>query len=378
MLSDKRRIFFVVNVDWFFISHRLPLALEGMKRGYDVFVLTKDTGRRSEIEANGIIFIEINFERSGTNPISEFNILIQLYKIYKKYRPYLVHHVTIKPAIYGTMVLRAFNLKNIKVVNAISGLGFNFTAERKTHLQRAILIMMKYSFKYSKSNFIFQNPDDLEFYNQLGFIRKDNFVIVSGSGVDENQLQYSPPKVSEKITVLLNARMLYDKGIVEFCTAARKIENRWRNKAVFLLVGDIDSENPTSATKNELVGLLSPGYIVWKGFSKDISSVISDADIICLPSYREGLPKSLVEAMAIGRPIITTDTPGCRECVIEGVNGYLVPVKDSVFLAQRIEELLLNVNLRIKMGLFSRQLMIKNMSLSKVIKSTFDFYEAIE
>ncbi len=373
----QRKILYVVNVDWFFISHRLPLAKEALKRGYQVTVLTKNTGRKDEIEGHGMKFIDINFERSGKNPINELSVLFQIYNVYKRIRPDIIHHVTIKPAIYGSAVIRLFKLKDVNFVNAISGLGYNFTAGRKTKLQMLLLYLMKYSFKNRDANFIFQNPDDCEFYTQLGFVNSNNHVIIKGSGVDENRFRYSSPSNNSKLRVILTARMLFDKGIVEFSLAARELKDKWFGKVEFLFVGNIDPDNPASARVEDMEKLLIIDYIKWEGFQADMGKVLTEADIVCLPSYREGFPKALVEAMAIGRPIVTTDTPGCRECVMEGENGYLVPVKDYQLLSKRIEDLLLHKELRLKMGKASREMMEMGMSLSKVIDNTFDFYERV-
>jgi glycosyltransferase involved in cell wall biosynthesis len=371
----QRKILYVVNVDWFFMSHRLPLAKEALKRGYTVTVLTKNTGKKDEIESHGIKFIDIDFQRSGKNPLNELGVFFQIYMVYKKVRPDLIHHVTIKPAIYGSAIIRLFKLKDLKFVNAISGLGYNFTAGRKTKFQIFLLYLMKYSFSNSVANFIFQNPDDCEFYTKLGFVNSNNHVIIKGSGVDENQFIYFSPPNNIKLKVILPARMLFDKGIKEFSLAAIELMDKWFGKAEFLFAGDIDPDNPASARVEDMERLLIADYIKWDGFQVDIRKVLAEADIVCLPSYREGLPKSLVEAMAIGRPIITTDTPGCRECVVEGINGYLVPVKDFQVLSNKIENLLLDKELRFKMGRSSREMMEKQMSLLKVIEDTFNFYD---
>ncbi len=371
----QRKILYVVNVDWFFISHRLPLAKEALGRGYQVTVLAKNSGRRDEIESHGIKFIDIDIERSGKNLINELNVVFQIYKVYQRVKPEIIHHVTIKPAIYGSAVIRLFKLKDLKFVNAISGLGYNFTYGRKTKFQMLLLYLMKYSFNNRLANFIFQNPDDCEFYTKLGFINSNNHVIIKGSGVDENKFSYTRPRNNSKLKVILTARMLFDKGIVEFSLAARELMYKWFGKAEFLFVGDIDPDNPASARVEDMEGLLIADYIKWDGFQADMGKVLAEADIVCLPSYREGLPKALVEAMAIGRPIITTDTAGCRECVVEGENGYLVPINDFQLLSNRIENLLLDKQLRLKMGRASREMMEKQMSLSKVIENTFNFYD---
>jgi glycosyltransferase involved in cell wall biosynthesis len=371
-----KRILYVVNVDWFFVSHRLPLAIEAVKRGYEVFVITKNTGFKSEIEKTGAKFIHLEFDRSGKNPLQELTVIFKLYFIYRKLSPDLVHHVTLKPALYGTMALKMLNSVKPEIVNAVTGLGYNFTDERKSGFQKVLLRLMQFAFKYSSTHFIFQNPDDLNFYIEQGLIKEGNSIIIKGSGVDTNTFQYSPPFKNSQLKVILNARMLFDKGIIEFCKAAHVLKSKWQHKAIFQLVGDLDPQNLAGATKSDIEKFLIPGYIEWIGHRKDVAQVLKSADIVCLPSYREGLPKSLLEAMAIGRPIVTTDSPGCRECVEEGVNGFLVPVRDVELLSKRLNELLSSESLRLKMGERSRIKMEQaQMSLDKVIERTFKFYD---
>jgi glycosyltransferase involved in cell wall biosynthesis len=374
----RRRIVFVVNVDWYFVSHRLQLAISALKNGYEVFLISKDTGKRLIIESAGITFINIDFERSGINPLKEIATIFHLRKYYQKLKPDIIHHVTIKPSIYGSIAARiCFKLPNLSIINAVSGLGYNFTDGRKSFLQFILLRMMKFGFMYKNSNFIFQNPDDFLFYQSLGFIKKKNYVIIKGAGVDEDEFLYKRPFVKRKLQVLLPARMLFDKGIEEFSIAAKKLEQKWKGKAEFIYAGVIDIYNPVGAKQEQIEKLLIRDYVIWIGYQNDIKSCMEKADIVCLPSYREGLPKALIEAMAIGRPIITTDTPGCRECVDEGSNGFLVPIKDSDILAKVINLLLSDQELRNFMGEESRKKMVKEFSLKMVIQETFLFYERV-
>lgn len=375
-MKNKLKILFVVNVDWFFISHRLPIALEGIKRGFDIYLATSDTGRRREIESHGIQFIEVKFERSSKNPLNELGIIFCLKNLYRKFNFDIIHHVTIKPSIYGSIAARLCGTTPT-VVNAISGLGYNFTADRKSVFQKLLFSLMKFGFNYSKVNFIFQNPDDLGFYSRLGYLTQSNFTLIKGAGVDQNEFPLTPPVEKERLIVLLPGRMLFDKGIAEFCKAAKTLKRKWYGKAEFVLCGDIDRHNPAGATELQVKEFLMPGYINWIGHQKNIIDVLVNADIVCLPSYREGLPKALIEAMAIGRPIITTDAPGCRECVEEKFNGYLVPIKDYQLLAEKIDVLLSNERLRLTMGTNSRIKMLNELALSTVIQSTYCFYEKI-
>jgi glycosyltransferase involved in cell wall biosynthesis len=369
-----KRILFVVNVDWFFVSHRLPLALEALKRNCDVYLVTKNTGCKESLTQHGIKVIDIDFERSGKNPVKELSLINRLTKIYEEVKPDIIHHITLKPSIYGTIAARKIKSK-AKVINAVSGLGYTFTNNRKSLSKVFLKRLLRWAFADRKSNFIFQNPDDQAFYNQLGFLNGKNYVIIKGSGVNEKEFGFFAPVKKDKLVVVLLARMLKDKGVLEFIEAAQTLKNELAGKAEFWLAGGIDEHNPAHITEQELMGKCDLGYINWLGHRSDVKHVYEQSDIVCLPSYREGLPKSLIEAMAIGRPIITTDAIGCRECVDEGVNGFKIPVKDHEQLSSRIKQLLLDEGLRLKMGKASREKMVNEFSLKEVVAQTFKLYE---
>lgn len=368
----KKRIIYVVNVDWFFVSHRLPLAKEALSKGWDVFLVSKDTGRFGELQLLGIKCISIDFDRSGKNPLKELKLIHQLRSIYKKIKPDVIHQITLKPCIYGTIAYKG----GAKVVNAVSGLGYSFTDNRKSIGKIILIALLKIAFKSKPTSFIFQNPDDLDFYRSLGFIKAKNYIVIKGSGVDEHNYPFTKPIEKDKVVVTLLARMLKDKGVLEFIQAANILKENLSGLAEFVLVGGMDVDNPAHITKEELQEKCDGFYIKWLGHSNDVRSIYIKSDVVCLPSYREGLPKSLVEAMAIGRPIITADTIGCRECVEDGLNGFLVPVKDSIFLAEKIKKLVLDKELRKEMGLESRIKMVKEMSLKQVVQQTFEFYDS--
>jgi glycosyltransferase involved in cell wall biosynthesis len=373
-MNKTLKLLFVVNVDWFFISHRLPLALEALRRNYDVYLVTRDSGCKDSLTDKGIKFINIDFERSGKNPVKELSLISKLKKIYRDVKPDVIHHITLKPSIYGTIAARKAGSK-AKIINAVSGLGYTFTDNRKSLSKVFLQGLLKWAFNDQKSNFIFQNPDDQAFYRELGFLTGKNSVIIKGSGVDENEFAFSAPVKKEKLIVVLLARMLKDKGVIEFIEAALILKNEFGNKAEFWLVGGIDEHNPAHISEAELMEKCEPGYIVWLGHRGDVKDIYKQSDIVCLPSYREGLPKSLIEAMAIGRPIVTTDAIGCRECVDDGMNGFKVPVKDYTQLSNKIKSLLVDENLRLTMGGASRTKMINEFSLKEVVAQTFKLYE---
>jgi glycosyltransferase involved in cell wall biosynthesis len=373
MVSNKK-IFMVVNVDWFFLSHRLQLAKSILADGNDVYIIAKDTGRKQEIINHGIKFIDAPFERSGTNPLEELGLITFLYKLYKRNKPDIVHHITIKPAIYGSVALRFFR-NNIRLINAISGLGYNFIGNRASIVQKLVLRLMNIGFKRNGVNFIFQNPDDKAFYHSLNYLNEHNNIIIKGAGVNHAEFDYVKPILKEKLIVVFSGRMLLDKGLVEFMEATRILKDKFYNKVEFILMGDIDINNKASVSLDLIQEYSFEGYLTWLGHQENVKSILIKSDIVCLPSYREGLPKALIEAMAIGRPIITTDAPGCRECVDDNLNGFLVPVKSVSELANKLDILLSDELLRLNMGIASRNKMVKELSLQNVINETKVFYK---
>lgn len=372
----KKKLFIVVNVDWFFLSHRLPIALAAKEKGYEVTIVSKDTGKREDIESQGLRFINIEFERSGVNPLHEFRCIKNLYKIYKSEKPEVIHHVTLKASLLGCFAAKLSRIK--RVVNAISGFGYNFTDERSGLKQRFIRTMMKMSFKSKKFHFIFQNPDDINQFLKFNFVSEKQIHLIKGSGVDLSKFTYEKPILKDKVQIILPARMLYDKGVIEFIQAAKKIKNKVMDKAEFVLVGDCDTINLSGIKEEDIRKEIDAPFLNWIGFKKDIFSVIKYSDIVVLPSYREGLPKSLIEACAVGRPIITTNVEGCRECVVDGYNGYLVPAKNIDVLSEKMEDLINNTEMRIKMGVNGRTLAEMNFSIDFVVEEHFRIYNFLD
>jgi len=368
-----KKILFVTNVDCFFISHRLEIATEAIRKGYLVYLACQDTGRSDEIKSLGINFINLSISRSGSNPVKELFVLLNFYRIYNKVKPNLIHHIALKPIIYGSIISKILNLE--LVVNAVSGLGYLFTNERKSLKLYFIKRVFKILNCISKPNYIFQNKNDLEEFEKLGV--KENYDLIRGSGVNHKEFKYVFPKTNEKVNITFTGRILKDKGILELIKAVEILPYEIRSKVVLNIYGKIDLENPAHITEKELKKLLKPNFIVWHGNSSDIKNVLALSDIYCLPSYREGLPKSIIEAMAIGRPIITTTAPGCDDTVKEGFNGYKVKVGDSEELSKKLQILIENEQLRIQMGKNSRELFLKNFTLDKVVSQTFEVYDKL-
>jgi len=372
MLSNKKQIVYVVNVDWFFISHRLPLALEAKNRGYEVAIVATNTGRFKELEDYGFQLYDLKMDRSGTNPFKELFSIFKLIFILIRIKPAVIHNVTLKMSIYCSLATRF--VQKAKVINAVSGLGYNYTADRKTKSQKIINILMKFAFNNKDFSFIFQNPDDLQTFQNHNFGNRNKFYLIKGAGVDLDKFKYLERKNRKIVCFILTARMLKDKGISEYVAASKIVFDRYPNTR-FLLVGGIDKENPASYKEGELKEELSGTNVHWLGQRDDILELLNDSDVMVFPSYREGLPKSLIEAAAVGLPIITTDAVGCRECVNDGINGFLVPVGNPNRLAEKMFELIENPILRQQMSIASRIKAEKEFSLKMVIEKTFELYD---
>jgi glycosyltransferase involved in cell wall biosynthesis len=371
----KPKLFLVVNVDWFFLSHRLPIALEAQKRGYDITILAiEEEGKGDEIRSHGLKFIPLPSTRGGKNILSELKLIRFLLKTYKEHKPDIVHHVAIKPVLYGSIAAKFARIP--KIVNAVSGLGTAFI-NPKPFSPIFILVknLYKYSFRNKHLKVIVQNEDDMVQLLGFGVLKKEQIRLIKGSGVDLTDFSYCKEPPTEPITVVLAARMLWDKGIGEYVEAARQLKEKYKNKVNFILAGKVDEQNSTNIAEEQLLTWNKEGVTEWIGYQTNMAQVYRDAHIVVLPSYREGLPKSLIEACAIGRPIITTDVPGCRVVVDEGINGFLIPAKNSNALAIALEKLIDSKELRLEMGKKGRHLAEKEFSITSVLDKTFSIYE---
>lgn len=366
----------VANVDWFFISHRLCIAQQASKEGWKVFVACEDTGRKKEIEVDGITFIDFKFSRSGINPLKEFKTLGQFYQLYKQVKPDVVHHITLKPVTYGSIIAKTLNIKG--VLNAVSGLGYNFTGDRKGSVQRLMIRLMRYGFDRDKLTVIFQNEDDQKVFKNLRILSEQNTIArIKGSGVDLLKYERSSFPSFDRIKILLPIRMLWDKGVKELREASELLKDKYHDQLQIILSGLADEDNKAGVPASYLNDWQDGDYVVWIGYQKDMVKVYKDSHIVILPSYREGMPKTLIEACAIGRAIITTDAIGCRECVDEGSNGLKVPVYSVRELADAIEKLIINPDLIENMGYQSRIKAEREFDVNAVIKKHLEIYKGL-
>lgn len=369
------RILFVVNVDWFFLSHRLPIARAARDRGAEVWVAAAPTGQEALISKEGLHFVPIPFSRSSKNIGHEIRTLRAISKILADVNPDLVHNVTIKPVLYTSLLARFF--VKPAIVNAISGLGHVFISSgvKAQILRRALCVPYKVALSGDRVRVIFQNPDDIEEFIGRGLVKRSSTALIRGSGVDVELFRYTPEPIGVPM-VMLASRMLRDKGVVELVDAARLLR-KWKVNCRVVLVGEPDPGNPATVTTEELFFWVNEGVVEWWGQKEEMEKVLPLAAIVVLPSYREGLPKVLLEAASAGRPIVATDVPGCREAVHEGNNGYLVPPQDHFQLAEAIRRLVEDPVLRARMGANSREMAIKEFRIERVVANTLSVYDEL-
>ncbi len=322
----------VVNDAAFFLSHRLPLALGARDAGYDVHIATPRDDASPRIEKAGLAFHPIPLSRRGTSPADELRTIAALVKLYREVAPDIVHHVTAKPILYGGIAARIARVP--AVVHAVTGLGYVFISDepRARALRHAIRATYRLATSHPNCAVIFQNEDDRATFG--GAIRTSRVVMVRGSGVDLSSFRATPLPRDVPV-VVLPSRMLWDKGVAELVEAARILKSRGV-RARFVLVGGIDPGNPAAVPRERIEQWVSEGAVEWWGMRSDMPEVLAGATVVCLPSYREGMPKSLLEACAAGRPIVTTDVPGCRDVLAAGDFGVLVPPRDAQALADAL------------------------------------------
>ena len=369
--KNKKNIFFVVNADWFFLSHRLPIARKALEEGYSVHLATEITTRRKEIERYGIHIHEVKFKRSSTSLFNSIFLFIKLLRIFKSTKPDLIHLVTIKPVIIGGIAAH-FLKKSTKIVISISGLGFIFIDKGFKALLRKKIILFFYKFVFMHKHYkvIFQNKTDLKNICDYTNLPIEKTILIQGSGVDLNKYKFSKIPSSKPI-VLFPARLLESKGIYEFILSAKRLRNLGR----FVIVGKLDLEARQCIKLNELKNLENKGIIEYWGESFDMPKIFALSYMVVLPSYREGMPKSLLEAAASGRAIVTTDVPGCKDAIINGKTGVLVPSQDPLALTNEIGKLLKNPDLVNNMGIEGRRLAENNFDINKVVKTHLEIYQ---
>jgi glycosyltransferase involved in cell wall biosynthesis len=371
--GKRKKLLFLVTEDWYFCSHRLPPARAALAAGYDVVVATRVERRGEEITSEGFKLIPLGLRRRSRNPIQELAAVIEIIKLYWRERPDIVHHVALKPVLYGSFA--ALLLCRPAVVNAMAGMGFLFTSSRRSAgVLRAIVSRIFRVLLNAGSNvLILQNPDDATMLVAGGLVEPSRVRLIRGSGVDTERF-HPAPEPEGTLVVMLASRMLWDKGVGEFVAAAKELRDQGVI-ARFVLVGDGDADNPASIPEAQLKAWHDGGVVECWGRCYDMPAAFAQAHIVCLPSYREGLPKVLLEAAACGKPLVATDAPGCREIVRHNENGLLVPLRDATALAQAIERLLVDPALRLGMGEKGRKMVEAEFSEEHVARQTLAVYQ---
>ena len=372
-----KKLFIIVNVDWFFLSHRKDVAIAAQLAGWDVTVVTADTGKLKDIEAIGLKTIDLPMSRSGMNLQEELGTLNFLRKLYKRERPDVVHHVGMKTILWGTLAAKFAKVHG--VVNAVSGLGGFFAEDNKSMLAKVMPKVLKFSHNRKNLLVIFQNHEDEAMYVKKGIIKIEQARFIKGSGVDLDTFCYTqePDSVNTAVKVILTARMIAEKGIFLLTEAAERLRKDYQDRVEFLLVGGLD-DHPDAITKEQLEAVCDGKYIKWLGYRTDVKELLQQSHIVAFPSYyMEGLPKSLIEATAIGRPIITTKSIGCKDTVDDGINGFLIEPKKVEPLVEKLRLLIDDAALRRKMGKAAREKAEQEFSLNAVIERHLDIYQEL-
>jgi glycosyltransferase involved in cell wall biosynthesis len=370
------KLLYLISEDWFFCSHFSERALAAKAAGYEVVVMTHIDKHRGVIGDHFIRVIPLELDRRSANPLRELGVVMQIWRAYRKEKPDIVHHVALKPVLYGSIAARLTGMR--AVINAPVGMGYVFISQslKARFLRFFVAFGLKALLNPRGSKVVFENHDDCETLIAEGYVRQKDAVLIRGAGIDTDLFHPSPEAPGLPI-VLLTARMLWDKGVGEFVDAARRIRAQGL-KARFLLVGAPDPFNRAAIDEGTLREWQREGVIEWLGFRSDIRHLVGESAIVCLPSYREGLPKSLLEALACGKPVVTTDVPGCREVVADGVNGRLVPARDAVALAGALTELLASPEKRAQMGQAGRKRAETEFAATRIVAETLALYQALK
>mgnify|MGYP006162684721 CR=1 FL=1 len=360
MDNKSRKILFVIVEDKYFISHRLHLAMHAMERGYEVGLLCKNSKYKDFLKNQGIKVFDWSLVRGSFNLFSEVRAFFEILMTLLRFSPNLIHAVALKPVIYSSFASKLVFLKSR--VFALGGLGFIFSSQKVLAkiLRPFIILLLRFAFSGRKSRLIIQNIDDARTLIDFRVVKEEKIDLIKGAGVDTDIFSFVE-ETAPIPEVILPARLLWDKGVGEFVEAAR-ILNRQGIKAKFSIVGEIDPHNPECIPQQQIDDWKKEGIVQVLGFKDNMVKCIQECSIVCLPSYREGLPKSLLEAASCGRPIVTTDVPGCREVVQDGVNGYLVPSKDTALLADSLSKLITDRDLRRTMGIKGREIIKRELS----------------
>jgi glycosyltransferase involved in cell wall biosynthesis len=364
------KVLLFANTDWYLYNFRRDLALAVRKRGDEVVLLSPPGEYAARLEGLGFRWISFPLSRRGMNPLAELATIGQLVRFYRNEKPDLVHHFTIKSVLYGTLAARLARVR--PVVNSITGLGYVFLPGGPWKRLLRFFVRLWYRLILHGTQVIFENNDDRLAFLRFGLISPEESFLIPGVGVDTTR--FTPHPLPEgRPVVLLAARLLWDKGIGEFVEAARLLRSEGV-QAHFVLAGRTDPGNPASISDAQINAWRDEDVIEWRGWIEDMSAALEQTSIVCLPSYREGLPTALIEAAACGRPVVASDVPGCRLTVQNGVSGLLVRERDATSLADALRKLVANPVLCEKMGAAGRHLVEEMFSSEKILSGIFAVY----
>lgn len=370
------KLLYCITEDWFFCSHFLERAIAARDEGYEVVVATRDARHGEIIRKAGLGLTPISFDRSGTNPLTDLGTLLALRRIYLDERPDIVHHIALKPILYGSMAARSCGVPAI--VNAPVGLGHLFTSESRSTLllRTGAQMALKGLLNTKDSRVVFENNEDRDYALRAGMAREADCVVIPGAGVNTETFDYFPEPAEPPIITLV-ARMLWYKGVGDFVAAARLLRTAGI-KAKFQIAGSPDPGNPASISIAQLQAWHDEGAVEWLGHCDDVAGLLKASHIYCLPTYyREGLPKSILEALASGRAVVTCDIVGCREAIQHERTGLLVPPRDPAALCESLMRLIVDGDLRRQLGAAGRARAVAEYSSQRIIEDTLALYRTI-
>ncbi len=350
------KVAIVINTAWNIYNFRSGLIKALRKNNHDVIAIAPKDSYTDRLIQMGCQYFEVKMDNQGVNPIKDSKLVFNLYQLYRKIQPDVILHYTIKPNIYGGV---AAKLAGIAAINNVSGLGTVFL--KKNMLATISKLMYRFAFKFPYKIF-FQNNDDRQLFLDLKLVKAEKTDIVPGSGINLDQFPLLPLKTNQKFTFLLISRIIQDKGIREFITAVKKVKKE-NNNAHFQLLGAKDPGHKRGIPLDEIDSWIAEGLVEYLGVTDDVSAFIANADCVVLPSYREGTPKTLLEAASCGRPLIATNVAGCKEVVVDGYNGFLCEVKDAADLAGKMMAM---------QQLDRNQLLIMSANSRKLVEEKFD------
>ncbi len=372
------KVLLFANTDWYLYNFRLPLALALQAAGAEVVLVSPDGPFGARLQAAGFRWIPLPMQRLSLNPVRELALLLHLIRLYRKERPDVAHHFTIKCVVYGSLAARVAGVR--RRINAVAGMGYVFSSDspRARLLRPFVRLLLKVALSGRHSRLILQNRDDCEAFERTRLVAAPHVRMIRGSGVDTARFRPSaaPRPAAEVFRVLFAARLLWDKGVGEYVEAARRLKAQGM-PVEFLLAGAPDRGNPAAVPDDVVQSWQDAGLIRALGHVEDMASCLHQVDLAVLPSYREGLPKSLLEAAACGLPIVTTHAPGCREAVEDGLTGLLVPCRDAAALAEAIRFMFEHPGERVRMGAAGRERVEREFDEKLVLGRTLAVYREL-